>query len=95
MKRTFTPAFKAQVAVEALKEIESIAELSARFNVLPEDILKWKSEFIAYAGMTYNQFDLETENRLAVKNISSKLEQLRVDYDSYKMFNGLVVAAHK
>jgi transposase len=92
MKRTFTPAFKAQVAIEALKEIESIAELSAQFNVQPEDILKWKSEFIA--GMNYNKFDLETENRMAVKNISSKLGQLRVDYDSLKMFNALVASTH-
>jgi transposase-like protein len=34
-RRKFSGAFKAQVAIEALKERESMAELSKRFEVHP------------------------------------------------------------
>lgn len=40
----FSGAFKAQVAIEALKERDSLAGLSKKFEVLPNMISKWKQE---------------------------------------------------
>jgi len=40
--RKFSAAFKAKLALEALKERESLAELSKRFEVHPNIISKWK-----------------------------------------------------
>ena len=45
-RRKFTGAFKAKVAIEALKERESLAELSKHFEVHPNIISKWKKEFL-------------------------------------------------
>ena len=45
-RRKFSSAFKATVAIEALKERESLAELSKRFEVHANIISKWKKEFI-------------------------------------------------
>jgi transposase len=51
MKRKFSSAFKAQVAIEALKERETLAEFSARFEVHATVNSKWKSDFLAgYSG---------------------------------------------
>ena len=41
-RRVFSGAFKAQVAIEALKDRETLAELSKRFEVMPQVISKWK-----------------------------------------------------
>ncbi len=45
LKRKFTAVFKAQVAIEALKERKTLAELSKQFEVHPGMISKWKQEF--------------------------------------------------
>ena len=45
-RRKFTSAFKAQVAIAAIKDRESLAELSKRFEVHPTMISKWKIEFL-------------------------------------------------
>ena len=46
-RRKFSSAYKARVAIEALKERESLAELSKRYEVHPTVISKWKMEFLA------------------------------------------------
>jgi len=45
-RRKCSSAFKAQVAIEALKERETMAGLSKRYEVHSNMISKWKSEFL-------------------------------------------------
>lgn len=43
---TYSAAFKAKVAVEAMKENKSLAELAQQFKIHPAQITKWKSQAI-------------------------------------------------
>jgi len=40
-------AFKAQVAIEAIKEQETLSDLAKRFEVHPQMISNWKREFLS------------------------------------------------
>ena len=44
-RRKFSPQFNAAVALEAIKEQQTLAELSERFEVSPVVISRWKKEF--------------------------------------------------
>src|SRR3990167_9506301 len=46
VRRIHAPAFKAQVALEAIKETKTVAELSSLYKIHATQITKWKHEAI-------------------------------------------------
>ena len=45
-RRKFAPSFKAKVALEAIKNHQTLSELATKFEVNPVMISKWKAEFL-------------------------------------------------
>ena len=45
-RRKFTSEIKAKVAIEALKERETIIELAKRYDLHPNQITNWKRELL-------------------------------------------------
>ena len=83
-RRKFTAGFKAQVAIEALKERETLAELAKRYEIHPNMISKWKQEFVERSSEIFEttapeeNFDAEREKLFA------KIGRLEVERDWLK-----------
>lgn len=48
-RRKFSPSFKARVALDALKERESLAQLASKHGVHANQVSKWKKELLQSA----------------------------------------------
>ncbi len=82
-RRKFTSAFKANVAIEAIKDRESLAELSNRYEVHPTVISKWKMEFLEKST---GVFDKKSEEEPGVdpEKLYAKIGQLEIENDFLK-----------
>ena len=52
-RRKFSPEFKTKVALDAIKEHESLKELGLRYRIHPNIIARWKREFLQKASSVF------------------------------------------
>ena len=82
-RRKFSGAFKAKVALEALKERETLAELSNRFEVHPNMISKWKQEFLERYAEIFDKKS-ESDTKVDPEKLYAKIGQLEIENDFLK-----------
>ncbi len=82
--RSYSPQFKAKVALAALKNDEPIAELAARFEVHPTMINNWKR---ALVDSTADVFDKGRETR---KQAEDQADELYRQIGQLKVENGFL-----
>lgn len=52
-RRSFSPEFKAKVALDAIREHKTVAELAAQHGVHPTLIGQWKRQLQEHAGAAF------------------------------------------
>ena len=72
-RRNFTPEFKAEVVLEALRGETSQAELCRRYNLSEEQLSTWKRELLENAASLFESSD--KSSKAATERIA-QLEQL-------------------
>ena len=45
-RKQFSAAFKAKVAIDALKKVETISQLASKYGVHPTQIYQWKKQLL-------------------------------------------------
>ena len=83
-RRKFTAGFKAQVAIEALKERDSLAELAKRFEVHPNMISKWKQEFVERSSEIFETARPEDNFEAEREKLFAKIGRLEMERDWLK-----------
>ncbi len=82
-RRNFSAAFKAKVALEALKGDQTLAELSARYKIHANLITKWKRQ--AGEGLvgifSGQQASPDREHEAEIKELHAKIGELTVEKD--------------
>ena len=81
-RRSYSPQFKAKVALAALKNDEPIAELAARFEVHPTMINNWKRALIESAADVFDK-GRKTHKQVEaqVDDLYRQIGQLKVEND--------------
>jgi len=81
IRRNHNPAFKAKVAVAALKGDCTTAELAKKFDVHPNQIAQWKAQLLEQAPGTFDAKWRETAPAVEVKTLHAKIGQLTLEND--------------
>ncbi len=79
-RRNHSPAFKAKVALEAVKGEQTLIELAERFQVHPNQITLWKKKLLEEAPEVFAS-GKDRGNEPDVKELHAKIGQLAVEND--------------
>src|SRR5919202_6877636 len=82
-RRTHSPAFKAKVALAALKGEKTLAELAQVFDVHPNRITKWKAQLLDGAAGVFGSGAASTAAAPAVdlKTLHAKIGERALEND--------------
>jgi transposase len=82
-RRKHSPAFKAKVAMEALRGEKTIAELASQYEIHPNQILQWKKILTQEAIAVFEKGSLKKaqDEKLLIKKLYQEIGQLKVEKD--------------
>lgn len=89
-RRKFSAAFKTKVALEAIKEKETLQQLASKYEVHPTQIALWKREFLESAEDIFSKKKSEDKaNDEQEKDaLYSKIGRLQTEIDFLKKVLG-------
>ncbi len=86
IRRKFSAVFKAQVALEAIKERETLSELALKYKLHLNQISQWKIEFIKNSSKVFENKTLNNQvsNQDETDVLYKKIGQLEIEKDYLK-----------
>lgn len=87
-KNNYTPAFKKQIAIEAIKGEKTIAQIAALYKVFPARIHQWRKQLLQGCEQVF--IDDKPQDKIIAKQLldkSSQIEDLQKKVGELTMAN--------
>jgi transposase-like protein len=80
-RRNHSPAFKAKVALAAIKGEKTVSELAQLFDVHPNQITQWKSQLQEGAAAVFGNGATVAAQPVDLKSLHAKIGELALEND--------------
>ena len=84
-RRRFTADFKKRVALEALRERDTVQAIAARYEVHPNQVSAWKRQAMEGLDEVFSQPGSKRggEHEATIRNLHAKIGELTVERDFF------------
>ncbi len=83
-RRAFSAEFKAKVAIEALKEQQTLQELANKYELPPNQISSSKHEFLQNSASVFTQGKKKEAESVYTAKLYEEIGRLKVEVDFLK-----------
>lgn len=80
-RRNHSPAFKAKVALAALKGEQTVAEIASRYDVHPNQVTQWKTQLLEGAAHVFDGGKPAAQHEPDLKALHAKIGQQALEID--------------
>jgi transposase-like protein len=91
-RKSYNPNFKAKVALELVKELQTVNEIATEHKVHPNVITKWKKHLLDKLPEIFSDKSQKKakDNEELVASLYQKIGQLEVELDWLKKKSGML-----
>lgn len=76
-KRKFSAEFKAKVAIEAIKQQETVSEIAVKYQIHPNQISEWKRQFLENAELVFTEKAPDKKHEKQVQQLYEEIGRLQ------------------
>ena len=87
-RKNHTAGFKTKVVLEALQERETIQEIGRKYDIHPNQISTWKTQFLSNASNVFEKGVKKDDDEKEKANLFKKVGQLQMEVDFLKKVLG-------